>query len=542
MTDSFKLLDTVEPGALPVINDLVFTNAANRIAGVAVGSVTLEDRHVGKIALQEDNNSLWRCLQVNPTLKWARISGRDVSEADFEWVIDPINGNDATGDGTVTYPFKSFACLDDLPLDGISHTYRIKPKAGTYTYFPKELVINTVGEGRVIIDASAEAYVEDAIGELTLTSAAGIGNPAGFGVSTATKLTVSGASWTNDQFYGKYVWTTGGNWTNYILDIHSNTNDDIVVGADWYGFAGGDTFKIVTEPVVIDVDHPILFRGSSKLHLFISGTSMDSPLRPAFFMAGLRFKSAAKNPFRFENLSMTHSFCTFWGESTDATSKNMLSINCDHNFNEIPSDIFDVTELEDYFAFGNLSIPLNGTPPTTNITCWEVQNTDISQLGCRGAIRWEGESGKSSAFGIKAAKTESLGQFFNALEYFYLEQIGWDTPAIVVDRSNVSVVSLYSQHNEGFVSCSSDGSASLLWLQGADPLAGSYAADLRYGSKIYILSNANATPSGAAGAIKFQRVGAATSTRANWPTNGNAFDDRDASGEGATCFVVADNL
>lgn len=501
----------------PIIYDtrLVYANYAAMIADTTMTAV-----QVGKLGLIDADNSVWRLEQITPCIKWKLFSGESVSRSDETIYVNWDTGNDSTGNGSIAHPYKTFAFVEGLPRTIKDHTIRIKASASnSYNVFPKDGIPNTVGSGRLIFDSSSETFPVYA-GPYTVSTVTNVGGAAHFGVSHATDLTVTGAGWTVDDFYGKSIRMLTGLWAGYVLYIHKNTSDTITTIADWYGFAPGDTFEIVDRPIVITVDHPITFNSNSTMHRYTSDTTPDTPFEPSILFCGYKFSSSSKNPFRFDNINAIFSACTFWGQSTDVNSINLNASHFSFNFDDIPTDSFDVAVFEDFYAFDWKSIPLNGNPvQPAALPCFQAYGPGyVSQLSMRGEMRSEKALGHFQSYGCQVGKGSFIDSGTGTHEYIYVEQVGYDTPSFVVDNNQaVSIVSAYCKHYEGGLSVKSS-KVYISWLQGEDPLVGTYGADIGAGSLIVVPDSSNVTLTGPLGAIIIKYP--SNDVFANWPGTG----------------------
>jgi len=169
--------------------------------------------------------------------------------------VNGTTGNDSTGNGTLGAPFATIPrALQDLPYL-ITSRIHIRVAAGTYTAWPAYLDHRFGGDGQLTIEGTGS--VTEILAEQTTTTAALVGTSGYSGMD----LTVSGAGWTADQYYGKFVLMTSGSANGYRFPIFKNTTDTIRVPTNWFGVSSGDKFKIVDPPVSISVNHPIVIRG-----------------------------------------------------------------------------------------------------------------------------------------------------------------------------------------------------------------------------------------------------------------------------------------
>lgn len=323
-------------------------------ADLKIGA-SITTNSVGKLARVLEDGSLWEILNNDP-LKFVLREGENVTREDMEIHVDPVSGDDDIGNGSAEYPFKSFHCLDNLPK--LRHTFKVRPKAGTYTYFPELLDLDVYGNGRLVIDASGESYPTIA-GTFTISAVTGVGDVGPEGKALATEIKVSGApNWTADAFYPRYIHVLDGNWAGYVLPIFKNDSDTLTVGPDWYSFNIGDSFNIVDCPVTIETPNRVVIREN---WIYASGPRYaplaESPYGLGLAFCGLKIKSngvqATYNGFQIKNTSGILQFCTLINEGLTASSSFVLDcVNSQLNGFVIPGTFFDNPFLSDYRANG----------------------------------------------------------------------------------------------------------------------------------------------------------------------------------------------
>ena len=494
---------------------------------------------VGKLALVQEDTSYWRLDQVSPVNKWTMTSGENKTRANITWTIDPVNGDDDTGDGSVSNPFKSFSCLDLLPQK-IIHEIKLKPKAGSYTYFPEVIDHKYEGNGRVVIDASAETFPVIA-GPFTVDTVSDVGDQY-LGNATAIDLKVTGTpAWDVDTYYPKFIHILTGSWASYCLPIFKNTADTIRTASDWYGFAPGDTFNIVDCPVVIDIPMGITLRGNGGGSFdFLSTAYRDAPSTPSFLMCGVKIRAnrvkQKRTPFRIENLATIFSVCTFINEDIVSTEFNKSILAAKDgiiNAQIIASDSFDVAALTDWYAFPFQVSLVEGSPRAADSPDIEIADSLIAMTTCRGSVWF---ITKPSYAGGGWFIYSLSGGIYSALSGqcyigpLYIEQIGYNAPAIVLQGFGLLQISgTYIQKSGQPVECSL-GIVNAQWLKGNTPgITATYALNIDKVSSFYITSDV--TILGSVGAIDFvwsniQEVA--------WSTTGNAYNDTAGS------YVIAE--
>lgn len=151
--------------------------------------------------------------------------------------LDTAGSDD--GDGSAEHPYATWTkAFEQIPLC-IEHRVSIKAKAGTYTGFPKHLR-HQIGPGGILSLEGMDAPTTVA-GPFTLTGVTAVGIDAGL------DLTVLGAGWAADQFYGQFIRFTSGAAQNLVMPIGYSAGDVISVARHFPLPAVGDTF-IVVEP------------------------------------------------------------------------------------------------------------------------------------------------------------------------------------------------------------------------------------------------------------------------------------------------------
>lgn len=149
------------------------------------------------------------------------------------------DGSDTSGDGSLSAPYATWGmALAQVPRC-IEHRVRVKAAAGTYTGFPKHLR-HQIGPDGILSMEGMDAPTTVA-GPFTLTGVDGVGIDAGL------DLTVLGAGWATDQFYGKFIRFTSGAAQNAVMPIGYVAGDVISVAQSYPVPVTGDTF-IVVEP------------------------------------------------------------------------------------------------------------------------------------------------------------------------------------------------------------------------------------------------------------------------------------------------------
>lgn len=195
-------------------------------------------------------------------------SGLSRTTADMViWVS--TTGHDNFGEGTQSKPYATITrAFEDIPTE-IRHSVAIRIAAGTYTDFPDEITKFYSGpNGQLIL----EGYGDDSL----------VAGP--FDVDTFTedtnithsKITVTGASWSEDQFYGKWLRVISGTAAGYVIPIYKNTADTITTARFYSSSVGVPTvFSVVDPPVTLVLSNTISFSslGSASIGALASTSS-----------------------------------------------------------------------------------------------------------------------------------------------------------------------------------------------------------------------------------------------------------------------------
>lgn len=242
--------DEVDINHIPYNTELEYADIAAR-----EGATGLLARQIGEVGYQLDDSSYWILEQVTPVVRWRFYAGENATRQNTNIYIDPVSGSDATGNGSSSYPFKSFTKAFEYIPHLIRHVVKIIPKAGSYTSFPNTLDNKFDRDGLLVIES--EDLPTEVLAEQTTTGLTAKGlasNKAGW------NLTVSGAGWTNDQFHGNFVEFTSGNANGKVFSIFGNTTDTIeITGQPGLTISSGDKFKVIEPSVSISVDHRLTF-------------------------------------------------------------------------------------------------------------------------------------------------------------------------------------------------------------------------------------------------------------------------------------------
>lgn len=502
---------------------------------------TPEDRHLGKVVNVEDTGRRFVFVQREPELVFQPIDAPAPLLADLDLYIDATGGDDLNGNGSLSNPYKTFTrALQVLENKEIDHVVKIRPKGAAtgqavYDEFPENNYLNILPGGDLVIDASGETYPVVA-GPFTIDTVTGVGPANLFGNYEGTELKVTGSpAWTPDQFYGKFIHFTSGNYANRILNIDTNTADVVRVMMDLFTFAPGDTFNIVDAPIRVEVDHPIRFINTQGQNLQVSYFT------PQLVIAGVEFRiDQGTTDFSCLNITGLSAIMTYtklldmWDSDAYSVPLNLNAAGLNLDF--LPPGTLDNTELEEWLNYSNQVVSMGGTSPTEIGIDIALENTSYSAWcggtfcrryvflgGVSGYISFSFVGGVVNFFGPNNVSPIASGLWLNVV---FVRQPDYDAPALEVSGCNVAAIEVYIEKCGQAIDIGFNSYLQADWLHGnTTQISGQYAALVRPASSIYIPDAANMTLLGPSGAIEWDFDGA---THANWPTAGNSFQKIDS--------------
>lgn len=170
-------------------------------------------------------------------------------------------GNDLASGASASAPLATIdAALAKIP-EVVRHKCHIRVAAGNYTSFPEAVNKRFEADGQLTIEGTGDPVAS--AGPFTLTTYARSSN------YTHSTWVVTGAGWTVDEFYGKWIRMTSGAAAGRSMPIFKNTADTITTPPMWTSSTGlpasPDTFEIVDPPVAIAVDHQVHFEHLNDL-------------------------------------------------------------------------------------------------------------------------------------------------------------------------------------------------------------------------------------------------------------------------------------
>jgi len=535
-------------GTMPAGSQVILLPTINGFGVISAITKNLGTVTDGVLTVRvNDNESLTDCDQIKVTYRFIQggadydVTGvalqvkkkpelttlpAEKTTADLEWYIDPVSGSDESGDGSAAFPFKSFACLNLLP-PVIENEVKIRPKAGSYSYFPTDPRFEFYGDGRINIDASGETYPVIA-GPFTVNTVTPIGDPY-FGYEMANDVQVTGSpGWSVDEHYPYFIHMTSGNWAGYVLPIWKNTADTIRTYADWYGLAPGDTFNIVDCPIVIDVPDRIYWRGNIAKAFDFSGVAYrEAPATPVLLMCGVKIRAnatrAKRNPFKVQDISAIFSFCSLINQDDTATEFNkcVLAVyNTILNNQPLDSSSFDNTSLTDWYGYATQVSQKEGDPRDNASPDIEAADFALALVNCRGGF-WCGGGFQSYCM---AGAFINWNTDFSDCGPTFIEQIGFNSPCVTMQSVGSLVIrAVYVEKGGQPCENSFGGTVFAEWFKGNTPqITANYALKQKDATRFIRNSVSDVTILGSVGAIEFPFN---SGIHATWPAAGSSVND-----------------
>ena len=165
--------------------------------------------------------------------------------------VDGTNGSDTAGDGTLTSPFATITKAYNQVPYLIKHPVHIRYTADTYTSFPTTIHNYCDRDGQLTFECTGDPTT--LAGEFTSTNISSVGLLSGY------DITVTGASWTPDEFFGRFIKMTSGSGAGKTFPIYSNDTDTIKIPFTYASITTGDTFNVVDPSGVVNIDHAVTF-------------------------------------------------------------------------------------------------------------------------------------------------------------------------------------------------------------------------------------------------------------------------------------------
>jgi hypothetical protein len=172
----------------------------------------------------------------------ALVGGTPYTVADMLIYVDPINGSDESGDGTVDHPFESLWFIGTLPKR-INHTVDIMFLSDVSVPNYQELTLDyEFGPDGYLnfIGVGAPTVVE---GPLTVSTTGAVGSGAGMYVKMTSAIGAVHA--------GEFLMATSGGNSGQAQPIHSRFSSDtfLLIAGSFPALAPGDTMNVVRPSV-----------------------------------------------------------------------------------------------------------------------------------------------------------------------------------------------------------------------------------------------------------------------------------------------------
>ena len=244
------------------------------------------------------------------------------------WVATTGSDDNA---GSEQLPYRTAArALRDVPFR-IDHNVHIRFQPGTHTSFPDYVYRRCSPSGTLYLEGLG-APVASA-GPFTVDAFAKPGNAYG-------TIEVTGAGWTTDEFYDKWVRVTVGTYPGVYAPVFKNTTDTIFI--PWASLGTVTEVEIVDGPLVEIAPAD----GSQKI-VFDTGLIGNGP---SLVLAGMAFKHSAYGKVTLLTSEVFTAFTKFETPDNSAVS-NSYTMKChDSNVNMVsPVD----TSVLDTAAYNN---------------------------------------------------------------------------------------------------------------------------------------------------------------------------------------------
>lgn len=446
---------------------------------------------------------------------------------DRQFWVDPINGSDATGIGSLTQPFASLEFLKYSIPETVEHEIRVTLAAGTYSQFPDLLLSGHLfkGDGRIVIDASGSTYPVVA-GPFTINAVSGVGPVGPDGASLATDVQAVGApGWVVNAYHGSFIHFLDGALAGQVFGIYSNTADTIRMGVDWYGALPGDTFNIVSCPAVFNMTERLIIQGCTNLtnrsYNALALGDQDSPMSSYLYICGCEFSflDSIASTCIIEDISCFFSFVKFSNRwITNSSSRVIEFKNTIITSNPIDNTIFDNNALTDWYTANfYTSAKSGGIDPN----CLGVRYVD-SLFGnhvCNHTISLV----DSSFYSLMCLRIDS--QHTCEYAYAFFQQFPASATANKHYHGRLYVISAYFVDVlDALISYYSD--MRIDWAQGSG-ITGTDAVILYEGfCRVYINNVASVTVTGTVNVYLFQFTGVGA---AAWPAIGASVNDTHGS-------------
>lgn len=419
------------------------------------------------------------------------------------WVS--TTGNDTTGDGSQGSPYATLKrALDEIPLLNINHFVHVRMAPGEYD-LPDMVMAHGLG-GILAIEGTGTPTV--VAGPISVTSAASSSN------NSYYTITVTGAGWSNDQWYQKWVRVTAGTAAGAIWPIYSNDSDEIII----YNAFGRGT---VTEIEIID--GPTVTLTTPGCSICVNGAY------PGLAFGNIRLKTTEWQGINIEG-NFYFGFCVLEGQNpvTDPWYTPLTIKRTEINSGALPAGFsFDESQ---YSAESTLMIA-RGTAPVTGTYAWGISHTGgtsrLNRISCRFNLdsRWGHEVISFCAFGsLRIFDAASLNVSY---ALFDPVSIAWADGVILVnDITKIILNYAYINPRTTAGDAIEVYPSSRLYMKSVEGDASQtpgYGVRVFVGAKITLDSGVTLT--GTTNDMYFEQ----TSTASAWPASGNAVTDSQGS-------------
>ena len=253
------------------------------------------DRTVGMIVFVSDLGEYFTLTGGITDADWySTVSETAATVANMTIYVDPA-GNDTTGDGSIGLPYLTITKAYSVVPKLVNHWVHIIIGAGTYTAFPSEVHNDFGPAGQLTFDGGEPTAYS---GPHTITTKTAYGDT----IDVMLDLTVSGESWTPNEFKGKFLKITAGVWVESMHVVISNTADTVRIASPLYAISNGETFNIVQPPVTVNI--------TPGETVSVKGFHSAMDLTPRIGIGSIAFASAASYFIARETVAV-FPLCTF---------------------------------------------------------------------------------------------------------------------------------------------------------------------------------------------------------------------------------------
>jgi len=452
-------------------------------------------------------------------LDYYKSSFVEATSQDLALYVNP-QGNDLTGRGTLDRPYATIEkALSVIPRE-IKHLVHIRIAAGTYNSFPASICHDFFEDGKLIIDGTGADYTTIAAGPFTISAITDRGDRQGSAIMS--EYTVSGQSWSTDQYQDKYIHFLTGAAAGVLYPIRVNDADTLHSFGNWHSIVTSDTFEIVEPSVVIDIDHPVYFMGNGKVG--VVGIGDTSPCNAHFALGGLKFIIPSPNTMYFWALNVLTTFVSIIrtvGDGTVVVTDSNLNYDFASNFPKF--DNAGSQTLVDIFFGRSLVLGTDYASPGDDHRQLYVQGANIAGIcGAYNCIVWSGDSilFRILIGGVECYNNCKLGLFSVYCSIAGYRALNLLRAAIEMDGVYIGATTYldFSQGITGTIDNFTGDSSSI---------ANDYAVDMSRFAKLWLPNPDNVTIAGQVGAYRF--INGNQETHVGWPAASNNETDNAGS-------------